>query len=155
MLGRLWFKDDVDLVGVVIGLSEVKKLDFRRLGEGEGGIWASVSTVRSDSEGLALRWVELRVALGDLWLTKVLACVESDGGLAFELPCSGGFARPLSSTVLISLLYAKVSFLGRVVTSETLEPNDLPKLVATGSMDALGIPDTLGILFFGGSMLPR
>ena len=34
-----------------IGLSFVKKLDFLLVGEGVGGIWESVSIVRSDSEG--------------------------------------------------------------------------------------------------------
>jgi hypothetical protein len=34
-----------------IGLSGVKKLDFRRSLAGEGGIWASVSIARSDSDG--------------------------------------------------------------------------------------------------------
>lgn len=38
-----------------MGLSEVKKLDLRRRGEGEGGIWDRVSIVRSESDGRGLR----------------------------------------------------------------------------------------------------
>ena len=39
----------------IAGLSEVKKLDFRLPGDGDGGICESVSIVRSDNEGLGLR----------------------------------------------------------------------------------------------------
>jgi len=42
-------------MGEAIGLSEGKKLDFRRRGEGEGGICDSVSMVRSDKDGLGFR----------------------------------------------------------------------------------------------------
>ena len=39
----------------VAGLSEVKKLDFRLPGDGDGGICERVSIVRSDKDGLGLR----------------------------------------------------------------------------------------------------
>ena len=45
-----------------MGLSEVKKLDLRRLGEGDGGICDSVSTVRSDSDGRGFRVLEGEVS---------------------------------------------------------------------------------------------
>jgi hypothetical protein len=48
---RLWPSDDVGLEWGAIGLSGLKKLDFRRSLAGEAGIWARLSIVRSDSDG--------------------------------------------------------------------------------------------------------
>jgi len=47
--------DDGGRAGDIIGLSDGKKLDFPRLGDGVGGIWERVSMARSDREGLGLR----------------------------------------------------------------------------------------------------
>ena len=48
-------RDEPGREEIAAGLSEVKKLDFRRLGDGDGGICESVSIVRSDNDGLDLR----------------------------------------------------------------------------------------------------
>ena len=47
-----------------IGLSIVKKLDFRPRGDGDGGICDNVSMVRSESEGLGRRWSEISLDFG-------------------------------------------------------------------------------------------
>lgn len=47
--------EDFGREGVTAGLSEGKKLDLLLRGDGDGGIWESVSIVRSDSEGLGRR----------------------------------------------------------------------------------------------------
>ena len=48
-------RDEPGREEITAGLSEVKKLDFRLPGDGDGGICESVSIVRSDKDGLAFR----------------------------------------------------------------------------------------------------
>ena len=48
-------RDEPGREEVTAGLAEVKKLDFRLPGDGDGGIWDSVSIVRSDKDGLGFR----------------------------------------------------------------------------------------------------
>ena len=55
VLGRARAIEDDGLTGDIIGLSVWKKLDLLFRGLGDGGIWASVSAVRSESEGLGRR----------------------------------------------------------------------------------------------------
>ena len=55
MPGRDLLSDEPGLDEVIAGLSGLKKLDFRLPVDGDGGIWESVSIVRSDKEGLDLR----------------------------------------------------------------------------------------------------
>ena len=52
---------DAGREGGRIGLSIVKKLDFLRRGDGDGGICDNVSMVRSESEGLGRRRSEVSV----------------------------------------------------------------------------------------------
>ena len=59
MLRSLPLIADFGLVGEGIGLCVLKKLDLRRPGEGEGGICAKVSTVRSDKDGRGFRCFEI------------------------------------------------------------------------------------------------
>lgn len=54
-MGRLLLGDDTGRDDGVIGFSGRKKLDLRLRGDGEGGIWDSVSIVLSDREGLGRR----------------------------------------------------------------------------------------------------
>ena len=55
MPGLDLLRDEPGREEVTAGLSEVKKLDFRLPGDGDGGICESVSIVRSDRDGLGFR----------------------------------------------------------------------------------------------------
>ena len=55
MPGLDLLRDEPGREEVTAGLSEVKKLDFRLPGDGDGGICESVSIVRSDKDGLDFR----------------------------------------------------------------------------------------------------
>ena len=57
VLGRARAMEDAGLRGDTIGLSLWKKLDLLLLGDAEEGICASVSAVRSDSDGRGRRLV--------------------------------------------------------------------------------------------------
>lgn len=48
-------RDEPGREEITAGLSELKKLDFRLPGDGDGGICESVSIVRSDKDGLGFR----------------------------------------------------------------------------------------------------
>lgn len=55
MPGLDLLRDEPGREDVTAGLSEVKKLDFRLPGDGDGGICERVSIVRSDKDGLGFR----------------------------------------------------------------------------------------------------
>ena len=55
MPGLDLLRDEPGREEATAGLSEVKKLDFRLPGDGDGGICESVSIVRSDKDGLGFR----------------------------------------------------------------------------------------------------
>lgn len=76
VLGRALLKDDAGRDDGATGLSDGKKLDLRLRGDGEGGIWERVSTVRSDKEGLGRRDSGRDLAGGSTWASSILPVTD-------------------------------------------------------------------------------
>ena len=153
VLGRGRAMEDEGLSGDATGLSVWKKLDLLFLG-GVGGIWASVSIVRSEREGLGHRRLDciLEGACSPLIRSPEFTSLCSISTFSCEVFClptadslgcwfsSRGEGRPDPR-----LRELENGLCGGALTAPW----------GTGSLESLGMPDGSSGRLFGGSIAAR
>ena len=148
MPGLDLLRDEPGREELTAGLSEVKKLDFRLPGDGDGGICESVSIVRSDKDGL-----DFRENVRGVYGGYVFSVPEGSTGVFGSTgkrgsACCGRLMVFSAGSANAGLCWTSgVFFWGKAFFVGILFPESNPGkdcFCRIGNLDGLGIPDDLG-----------
>ena len=148
MPGLDLLRDEPGREETAAGLSDVKKLDFRLPGDGDGGICESVSIVRSDKDGLGLR-DNVRGVYGGSMFSGPKGSAGTLGSAGEQGSACCGWVMVLSAVPANAGLrwtswgiFGDETFLVRVLFPGLNSEMDC--FCGMGNLDSLGIPDDLG-----------